>query len=96
MKKLELLVIAGVLLLPTYAAAQPTRHPPNMAAQVRARPPFVIGYLVATRRGYSPQQRRCYARVFARHAYPHPETGWNATLSPGYRGDMWNQCRLSF
>ena len=65
-----------------------------LAQRLRAHSPYALGYAVAAKRGYSPQQRHCFARVFARHATPHPQTGWNTYVTAGYRGDMWNECRL--
>ena len=96
MRTMLLTIASGVvMLLPTYAAAQRPAQPPLTAEQVRAKSPYLIGYVIGGKRGYSGQQRACYARIFARHASPHPRTGWNATLTPGYLGDLWAECRIT-
>ena len=82
MKKLMALVAAGtVLLAPAYA----------LAAKGTA---YGAGLKIASKRGYSGEQRSCFARVYARHASPGPR-GWTAKVGASYRGELWNECRVS-
>ena len=47
MRTMLLTIASGVvMLLPTYAAAQRPAQPPLTAVQVRAKSPYLIGYVI--------------------------------------------------
>lgn len=50
------------------------------ASSVDAKTPYDAGLSVAKKRGYTGEQRACYARVFARHASPNRRGHWSAPV----------------
>lgn len=82
-EKLGLTVVMAVTLLAPAGAQAATLSAYDTALQGGAK------------RGYSGEQRSCYARVFARHASPTPEGRWIAKIVPSYTTELWNECRLA-
>ena len=52
------------------------------------------GSRLAARRHYTGEQRECFARVFASHAYKNQRGGWTAISGKAYIGELWSQCRI--
>ena len=57
---------------------------------------YSAGLNIARQRGYA--NPRCFARVFAQHAQPHPDgrrNHWVAGAGGAYRGELWSRCGIS-